>query len=242
MVEFFAGSLIQGVVDSNFMGQALVYAQLAIASLLIWAVASKFYYLWKTQKLTRRLVRDVMGGRGVLEYYVARHDSSHSAVENIYSATCDRLLRLFSPEVRTGLIARHSEAMAGAALSKYEMGLVTSMCEHRLDEEEVKVEKGMGLISMIVAIEPMIGLLGTVWGVLDAFADMGAAGSATIATMAPAISAALVTTVVGLLVAIPGIGLHLGLSWMVRQIEVALEGFVDDLTGRIEFEFRGRDD
>ena len=51
----------------------------------------------------------------------------------------------------------------------------------------------MPLIATVVALSPMLGLLGTVWGVLDAFADMGTAGSANLATIAPSISSALVT-------------------------------------------------
>ena len=109
-----------------------------------------------------------------------------------------------------------------------------------LDEEEIRVEHGMGAIATVVALAPMLGLLGTVWGVLDAFADMGEAGSATIATMAPAISAALVTTVVGLLVAIPGVILHTRLNATARGLMSDMEGFTDDLTGRIALEFQGR--
>ena len=98
----------------------------------------------------------------------------------------------------------------------------------------------MGGIATVVALAPMLGLLGTVWGVLDAVADMGEAGSATIATMAPAISAALVTTVVGLLVAIPGVMLHTHLNAKARGLMSDMEGFTDDLTGRIALEFQGR--
>ena len=91
-------------------------------------------------------------------------------------------------------------------------------CDHALDEELIRVEHGMGLVATIVALEPMLGLLGTVWGVLDAFAEMGSAGSANLATIAPSISAALVTTVVGLIVAIPGIMLHTRLAATARSI------------------------
>jgi len=96
------------------------------------------------------------------------------------------------------------------------------------------------VIATVGSLSPMLGLLGTVWGVLDAFADMGEAGSATIATMAPAISSALVTTVVGLLVAIPGVILHTRLNATTRALMSDMEGFTDDLIGRIALEFQGR--
>ena len=98
----------------------------------------------------------------------------------------------------------------------------------------------MGIIATVVTLAPMLGLLGTVWGVLDAFAEMGSAGSANLATIAPSISAALVTTVVGLLIAIPGVMAHGHLSSQVRNITADMEGFADELTGRIACEFQGR--
>ena len=98
----------------------------------------------------------------------------------------------------------------------------------------------MNVIATIVALEPMLGLLGTVWGVLDAFAEMGTAGSANLATIAPSISAALVTTVVGLLVAIPGVIFFNMMNSKIRNISSDMEGFADELMGRIACEFQGR--
>ena len=240
MVDFFASSLVDGFLKSSFMGKGIVLVQLASSIVMVAAVIGKWRQLAAAGLMTRRIGRDVMGGREVLDYYTARHDSAHSALENIYTATCERLLKLFTPDVRTMLVGRQPGASAIAALTANEMGLVKALCEHVLEEEEIRLEKGMGLISTVVALAPMLGLLGTVWGVLDAFADMGAAGTATIATMAPAISSALVTTVVGLLIAIPGVALHSNLSSKLRDLMSDLEGFADDLMGRIALEFQGR--
>ena len=219
MVEFFASSLVDGFFKSSLMGKGIVLAQLASSIFMVAAVIGKWRQLAAAGLMTRRVGRDVMGGREVLDYYTARHDSAHSAIENIYTATCERLLKLFTPDVRTMLVGRQPGAGSIAALTANEVGLVKALC---------------------VALAPMLGLLGTVWGVLDAFADMGAAGTATIATMAPAISSALVTTVVGLLIAIPGVALHSNLSSKLRDLMSDLEGFADDLMGRIALEFQGR--
>ena len=105
----------------------------------------------------------------------------------------------------------------------------------------MRVEHGMGAIATVVALSPMLGLLGTVWGVLDAFAEMGAACNATISTLAPSISAALVTTVVGLIIAIPGVLVYNFQMASIRGIVSDMEGFADDLKGRIALEFQGRD-
>ena len=102
------------------------------------------------------------------------------------------------------------------------------------------IENGMGVVATVVALSPMLGLLGTVWGVLDAFAEMGTEGSANLATIAPSISAALVTTVVGLLIAIPGVMAYTRMNATITQIRSEMEGFADELMGRIACEFQGR--
>ena len=236
MFSFIASSLVDGFVQSSLMGKSIVLVQIVGSLVMLATVLGKGKELSRVARITRRVSRDVMAGNDVLEYFLARRPSARTAIENIYSATCERLLKLLTPDTRSALVGR----TGGAALTDHEVELVKSICEHVLDEEEIRIDRGMGIISTVVTLAPMLGLLGTVWGVLDAFADMGAAGSATIATMAPAISSALVTTVVGLLIAIPGVIAYNKLSSVVHGMTTDMEGFADDLMGRIALQFQGR--
>ena len=237
MAVLFADSLVQGFLGSNFMGQALVVVQLLGSVVMVATILGKWKELSFVGMATRRFLRDFSAGQDVLDYYLQRRPSATTGIEGIYKETCERLLKILSPDVRSLLVGRQG---GDASLTAREIELVRSTCEHGLDEEEIRVEHGMGIISTIVALEPMLGLLGTVWGVLDAFAEMGTAGSANLATIAPSISAALVTTVVGLLIAIPGVIAHTRLSASARHITSDMEGFADELMGRIACEFQGR--
>ena len=234
-----ANSLINGFLGSNLMGQLVVVVQLLGSVVMVAAAIGKMKELSFVGMATRRFLRDFSTGQDVLEYYLQRRPNVTSGLEGIYKVTCERLLKLLTPDVRSLLVGRQ-DGSAAAALTAREIELVRGTCDHALDEEVIRVERGMGLVATVVALEPMLGLLGTVWGVLDAFAEMGSAGSANLATIAPSISAALATTVVGLIVAIPGIVMHSFLSAKVRNITSDMEGFEDELMGRIACEFQGR--
>ena len=234
-----ANSIVNGFLGSNFMGQTIVIVQIIGSVVMVATVLGKWKELAFVGMATRRFLRDFSTGQDVLEYYLQRRPTVTSGLEGIYKVTCERLLKLLTPDVRSLLVGRQ-DGSAAAALTAREIELVRGTCDHALDEELIRVEHGMGLVATIVALEPMLGLLGTVWGVLDAFAEMGSAGSANLATIAPSISAALVTTVVGLIVAIPGIMLHTRLAATARSITSDMEGFEDELMGRIACEFQGR--
>ena len=235
-----ANSLVNGFLGSNFMGQAIVVLQLVGSVVMVATIIGKAKELGFVKSATRRFLRDFSTCHDVLEYYLQRRPATSTGLEGMYKETCERLLRLLSPDVRSLLVGRKADGDGAAALTAREIELVRGTCEHTLDEEEIRVESGMGLIATIVALSPMLGLLGTVWGVLDAFAEMGAAGSANLATIAPSISAALVTTVVGLLVAIPGVIAFNRMNATIRNITSDMEGFADELIGRIACEFQGR--
>ena len=234
-----ADSLVNGFLGSNLMGQGIVIVQLVASLVMVATIIGKAKELGFLGRTTRRFLRDFSTGSDVLEYYLQRRPTAVSGIEGIYRETCERLLKLLTPDVRSLLVGRQSGEAAGA-LTAREIELVRGTCEHVLDEEEIRVEHGMGIVSTIVTFTPMLGLLGTVWGVLDAFAEMGAAGSANLATIAPSISAALVTTVVGLLIAIPGVIAYSRMTASIRKLTSDMEGFADELIGRIACEFQGR--
>lgn len=235
-----ANSLVDGFLNSNGIGKGIVIAQLLSSIVMFAAVIGKGRELNFVARSTRRFLRDFATGRDVLEYYLQRRPTGMSGLEGIYTQTCERLLKLLAPDVRSLLVGHKTDGDGAAALTGREIELVRGTCEHALDEEEIRVESSMVIIATVVALSPMLGLLGTVWGVLDAFAEMGTAGSATLATIAPSISAALVTTVVGLIIAIPGVCAFNAMNGKIRDITSDMEGFADELMGRIACEFQGR--
>ncbi len=234
-----ANSLMDGYLLSNAIGKGIVLAQLLGSVVMVAAIIGKWRELSSFAAATRRFLYAFQTGRDVLDYYLTHRPTASMGVEAIYKETCERLFKVLPPEVRARLVERRSISVGN--LTRREVELVRGSCEHVLDAEMIRVEGGMSIIATVVALSPMLGLLGTVWGVLDAFADMGSAGSANLATIAPAISSALVTTVVGLLIAIPGVCCHSWLQGKIRDMTSQFEGFADEVMGRIACEFQGKD-
>jgi biopolymer transport protein TolQ len=72
-------------------------------------------------------------------------------------------------------------------------------------EEAALLEKRIGFLGTTGSVSPFIGLMGTVWGVMTAFMDIGTQGSASLVVVAPGIAEALITTIAGLAAAIPAV-------------------------------------
>jgi biopolymer transport protein ExbB/TolQ len=117
------------------------------------------------------------------------------------------------------------------------MRVVTSAMERAVGETALKLESQMIVLATAVSGAPFLGLLGTVWGVMETFADVAAAGSANLAAMAPGVSAALITTVTGLLVAIPAMFGYNYLVTTLRGIIVGLDNFAAELASEFEHKY-----
>ncbi len=83
--------------------------------------------------------------------------------------------------------------------------------------EMAKLQRGLGVLATTANVAPLIGLLGTVWGIMYSFINISQHGSASIAVVAPGIAEALITTIAGLCVAIPAMVGHNFLSVWINQ-------------------------
>lgn len=232
-------SLLSGFLKSNLTGQIIVLVQVACSIIAAAIIIGKRRELEGIRRANRRFGHEFSNSNDVLDYFMRRRKSSTRALECVYNDSCGRLMELLSPEMRQQLGSRKLEGGTELALSAKEIELVRSTCDSTTELEQARLERGMIMLGTIVNICPMLGLLGTVWGVLDAFADMGSQNTVMLATIAPAISAALVTTVVGLLVAIPSSIFNNNLTTRIEAIVSDMHAFADELMVKIALEFQG---
>jgi len=101
--------------------------------------------------------------------------------------------------------------IVGAGLAKQEEGyeMMAYAMEEQGEDESMSLHMKLSYIALIAMVEPMLGLFGTVWGMIDAFSRISAmGGAANAADLADDIGKALVTTFLGLLIAIPVLSCH----------------------------------
>ncbi|UCG91921.1 MAG: MotA/TolQ/ExbB proton channel family protein [candidate division WOR-3 bacterium] len=109
----------------------------------------------------------------------------------------------------------------------------------RLAMERAKIteirnlESALPTLSTFVSVSPFLGLLGTVWGIMVAFLEIRARGSAHITIVAPGISDALITTVYGLLVAIPALIFHNIFRSRVNNFDAEMDKFMSEVFARL---------
>ena len=101
--------------------------------------------------------------------------------------------------------------------------------EREKTTEIEKLENNLPVLGTIVAASPFLGLLGTVWGIMEAFLEIKARGSAHIMVVAPGITDALISTVYGLLVAIPALIFNNLLRSRVNRMDSELDKFISKM-------------
>src|SRR5205823_4614914 len=109
--------------------------------------------------------------------------------------------------------------------------------ERAASAQALALEKGMIILSTAVAGGPFIGLLGTVWGVMETFSGIAKAASASLTAMAPGVAGALIATVVGLFVAIPAMFAYNYMITTIRGITQELDGFASEFATALEHRY-----
>jgi biopolymer transport protein TolQ len=98
-------------------------------------------------------------------------------------------------------------------------------------EEARRLESRLTFLATTGSATPFIGLFGTVIGIINAFGDIGEAGSASLAVVAPGIAEALIATALGLFAAIPATIFYNGFVGRLRGIHGAIEIYANELEG-----------
>lgn len=117
------------------------------------------------------------------------------------------------------------------------MGAIERVLQIASSAQLALLEKWLSWLATIAAATPFIGLFGTVWGIIDAFQGLGSASSASLRSVAPGISEALVTTAAGLFAAIPALIAYNQFVQQLKEFGAQMDDFRLELLNMTERHF-----
>ena len=212
-------------------GKAVIVI-LLLFSILAWSVmTSKAVQTRRARKLNQFFTTEFKTQQHVLDMFDRRLQVDGCPLFMVYQAG----------SIELGARLKNPDGGRKRFVSLKGMEHVKRTLENTVAQESLKLESGLILLAIAVSGAPFLGLLGTVWGVMSTFGHIAQQGSATMAAMAPGVSAALITTVAGLLVAIPSM---FGYNWLVhnlRVLTVQLDNFAQELVSKMETEYLEED-
>ena len=203
------------IINASFLVQ-VVMGLLAVASVVSWSmIVQRLISLNRAKKDLQEFEDFFWSGTDLTTLY---HDLSATneltGIEAIFVAGFQEFQRL-SEQTGVG-----PDAM---------MQGVQRATRVAVSREEAQLEKHLGFLATVGSTSPYVGLFGTVWGIMNSFRSLANMSQATLASVAPGISEALIATAMGLFAAIPAV---IGFNRFSARAEVLVksyEAFVDEL-------------
>ena len=194
----------------------LVLVILVVQSATSWAI---IVFKW------RELVGAAQDSEAFLEVYHERpleaaydaaRDLDRSPLAMIFLATCSDL--------------KQAEGASDAVVQGVEQRRLAKRLSWMAANEGHRLERGLAFLATTGNSAPFIGLFGTVIGIIQAFQGIAAAGSASLAIVAPGIAEALIATAAGLVAAIPASIFYNNFAARVDEVRASIDIFQDEFT------------
>lgn len=205
-------------------------SMLVLVSLFSWTVIiQKARQLYRARKMSRQFFEVYRKTRDPLE--LSRRDTEFPGAPayEVYATGAEEL----DYHLKNNPVSIKGKTRISAA----SFASVKVALERAVSVEALSLEKGMIILSTAVAGGPFIGLLGTVWGVMETFSGIAMVQAASLTAMAPGVAGALIATVVGLFVAIPAMFAYNYMITLVRAITQELDNFTSEFATAVEHQY-----
>lgn len=205
---------------------------LASASITSWWM---IFHKWKQFREVRELGDQFLDSMERAQRLEDAYKAILALPESPYGRVFRQGVNFFS-ELRPG--ALREGAPTGPGLSLTQLEALRLVLEKEEAEERDELAHGLTWLAVIGSVSPLMGLMGTVIGVMNAFLGITTAGSSNIMAVAPGVAEALITTVAGLFVAIPAVIAYNHFVAQLNLVSGELEGFSSEFIGTLAREGR----
>lgn len=226
-------SFVSLITDASLFVQ-LVLGLLLGVSVTSWTyIFRKMFAIRAARNQTEEFERSFWSGGNLNALYQdASSNRRHS------SSKTGALERIFE----SGMSEFHKTKAAVAAKGGNDNGLAIDGARRAMraayQREMDALESHLAFLASVGSVSPYVGLLGTVWGIMNAFRGLSNVQQATLAAVAPGIAEALIATAIGLFAAIPAVVAYNRYTHDIDRLAIRFESFVEEFTNILQRQAR----
>jgi biopolymer transport protein TolQ len=209
---------------------------LLIGSIIAWTIMlTKYLELKAGLQQSDKMLAIYNSAKNPFFLYSQNYNFNATPLFKLYHSIMQEVAKSLNIEPnQLDIYVNSVELRKSTFMDETEIGFLNNLAEQYMASAALDLEKYMRFLATAATSAPFLGLLGTVWGVMEAFGGLALTSSATLSAVAPGVSAALLTTVIGLVVALPSsIGYNILLE-RIRKINILMEQFHYQLLADIE--------
>jgi biopolymer transport protein TolQ len=214
-------SILHLVLNASVVVQ-LVMLLLVVISVSSWsAIFRKLFAINRVKMLNDEFERDFWSGTSLNDLFAAatKNGRTSGPMERIFASGMREYQKL-----REKRIADTSTLMDGARRA------MRASFQREMDV----VETNLSFLASVGSVSPYVGLFGTVWGIMHSFTGLASLQQVTLATVAPGIAEALVSTAIGLFAAIPAVVAYNRFARDIDRIAIKLETFIEEFSNILQ--------
>ncbi len=200
----------------------VVMGLLVLASLLSWTyIFMKLFAIRRARRVADDFEREFWGGSDLVGLYQRAANGRHvsSGMERIFEAGFKEFLKL--------------KGRSGSDVTALLEGTRRAM-KATYQREMDALESHLSFLATVGSVSPYVGLLGTVWGIMNSFRGLSNVAQATLAQVAPGIAEALIATAIGLFAAIPAVIAYNRFTHDIDRLAGRYESFMEELSNILQ--------
>jgi biopolymer transport protein TolQ len=207
----------------------LIMALLFVVSLTSWSyIFRKLFAIRSARRQTEQFERSFWAGGNLHTL----HQSASSQREQ--SGALARIFEAGMGEFIKGKQASARDALDMNAILDGSRRAMRAAFQREMDALDLH----LNFLASVGSVSPYIGLLGTVWGIMNAFRGLASVQQATLAVVAPGIAEALIATAIGLFAAIPAVVAYNRFSHDIDRLAIRFETFVEEFSNILQRQSR----
>ena len=214
-------SILHMVLNASLVVQ-LVMLLLILISVSSWAaIFRKLFALKRVKALNDTFEREFWSGTSLNDLFAAAAKNARLSgpMERIFASGMREYQKL-----RERRITDASTLMDGARRA------MRASFQREMDVVEIN----LSVLASVGSVSPYVGLFGTVWGIMHSFNGLASLQQVTLATVAPGIAEALVSTAIGLFAAIPAVVAYNRFAREIDRIAITLETFIEEFSNILQ--------